>query len=556
MCRVANYVHTSIHFCLVVCTKILTLSATWWIYSDQQCPHFRRLTDNHPKCQSCIFGVGKTGCSRNNTCDFCVAWTDDMWDIEEESRERSAKRRKSRSKKKASVSSIVEMLGGALHSAHDVESTTVSSQPLSPAHSRTNGVSGRERSPCERSPGNGTGRKLARSPESPRHRPDGSGERRAKVGLSDERRHSPRPSPSGLESSHRDRSPLGQTNGRHEAGMESTSSPRARDLGGFPPADSPLGYDDSGLQEDPLSYASYAECAKGFSGTDGPYPDEGEDNMSSRHPSQDTQTAPAGESARDLQSFSAGRSAQKTVADGASRDTSCQKPAVSFVRVEDSLPNNDRTRQDEERPVAQPHVESNHSGQEGQGLALPAFESVLTARSGMTEVEALSRQGTALQPGTIYVETEGRCYYGDPHSTNWEVPPVFPATLPQVPVPSVRPAASVEAPDQQAMDSRFTMKELWTWCVCVRASCSGHSNQWRLFPLRGLRLQRRRPRRPPPLFHILLHCQNPVIPEGNLGIGGESIGIDAQGRAGPPMTLSQARRVPQLLCQIYDPWLA
>ena len=155
------------------------------------------------------------------------------WDIEEESRESSAKRRKSRSKRKASVSSIVEILGGALPSAHDVESTTVSSQPLSPAHSHTSGMSGKERSPCERSPDSRTGRKRARSPESPRHGPDGSGERRAKVGLSDERRHSPRPSPSGLESSHRAPSPLGQMNGHHEAGMERTSSPRARGMRGF-----------------------------------------------------------------------------------------------------------------------------------------------------------------------------------------------------------------------------------------------------------------------------------------------------------------------------------
>ena len=258
----ANYVHVSIHFCLLVCTKILTLSVTWRIYSGSkqggpgcqlvvifpQCPHFTRLTDNHPKCQSCIFGVGKTGCSCNNTCDFCAAWTDDMWDIEEESRERSAKRRKSRSKKKASVSSIVEMLGGALPSAHDVESTTVSSQPLSPAHSHSSGMSGREHSPGERSFDSRTGIKRARSPESPRHGPDRSGECRAKVGLSDERRHSPRPSPSGLESSHRDCLPLGQTNGCHEAGMQRTCSPRARDMGGSPPAESPLDYDDSGLR--------------------------------------------------------------------------------------------------------------------------------------------------------------------------------------------------------------------------------------------------------------------------------------------------------------------
>ena len=401
-----------------------------------QCPHFRHLTDNHPKCQSCIFGVGKTGCS-DNTCDFCAAWTDDMWDIEEESGDRSAKCRKSRSKKKASVSSIVEMLGGALPSAHDVESTTVSSQPLSPAHSRTSGMPGRERSPDERSPDSGTGRKRARSPESPRHGPDRSRERRVKVGLSDERRHSPRPSPSGLESSHRHHSPLGQSNGCHGAGMERTSSPRALDMGSFPPAESPLDYDDSGLQKYPLSYASYSEWAKGFSGTDGPYSDEGEDDMSSRHPSQDRQTALAGASARDLQSLSAGRSAQKIVTDGASRDAAYQKPAVSSVRVEDSLPNNDRTRQDEEHPVAPPPVESNHFSQDGQGFAMPAYESVLTSRSGMTEVEALSREGTALQPGTIYVDTEGRCYYGDTHSTIREVPPVFPATLPQVPVPSV-----------------------------------------------------------------------------------------------------------------------
>ena len=78
---------------------------------------------------------------------------------------------------------------------------------------------------------------------------------------------------------------------------------------------------------------------------------------------------------------------------------------------------------------------------------------------GQTEVEALSRKGTTLQPGVIYFDTEGQYYYGDAHSNIREVPPVLPGTLPQVPVPSVRPAASAGAPDQQAMESRFTMQE-------------------------------------------------------------------------------------------------
>ena len=38
------------------------------------CSHFRRLDDNHEKCQSCMYG-GAPGCTRLSRCHFCADWT-------------------------------------------------------------------------------------------------------------------------------------------------------------------------------------------------------------------------------------------------------------------------------------------------------------------------------------------------------------------------------------------------------------------------------------------------------------------------------------------------
>ena len=68
------------------------------------CSHFRRLDDNHEKCQSCMY-VGALGCTRLSRCHFCAAWTSSMWDAEERNRQATVKRCIRKKDKKASASS-------------------------------------------------------------------------------------------------------------------------------------------------------------------------------------------------------------------------------------------------------------------------------------------------------------------------------------------------------------------------------------------------------------------------------------------------------------------
>ena len=207
-------------------------------------------------------------------------------------------------------------------------------------------------------------------------------------------------------------------------------------------------------------------------------------------------------------------------------------------------PNNYRTGKNEERPVAQPPVESNHSSQDGQGLILPAYESVLTTRSDRRRLKHwaakaplcnlewyILTRGDSVIMVTLTLTSER--YLRFSRGQYLRFPSLAWGRLLRQEPPTNRPRTHVSP-----------CRNLWTWCTCVRASCRHQCNQWWPFPLRGLRPQHRRPGRPPPLCHNVLHFQNPVIPEGNLGIGGEGIGVDAHGRAGHPMTLSRARRVP------------
>ena len=106
------------------------------------CSHFRRLDDNHEKCQSCMYG-GAPGCTRLSRCHFCADWTSSMWDAEEKNRQAAVKRRIRKKDKKASASST----GEPMRPGYESSSEVFSSRNPSPADSRTSGYSGKGPSP-------------------------------------------------------------------------------------------------------------------------------------------------------------------------------------------------------------------------------------------------------------------------------------------------------------------------------------------------------------------------------------------------------------------------
>ena len=106
------------------------------------CSHFRRLDDNHEKCQSCMYG-GAPGCTRLSGCHFCADWMSSMWDAEEKNRQAAVKRRIRKKDKKASASST----GEPMRPGYESSSEVFSSRNPSPAHSRTSGYSGKGPSP-------------------------------------------------------------------------------------------------------------------------------------------------------------------------------------------------------------------------------------------------------------------------------------------------------------------------------------------------------------------------------------------------------------------------
>ena len=103
------------------------------------CSHFRRLDDNHEKCQSCMYG-GAPGCTKLSRCHFCADWTSSMWDAEERNRQAAVKRRIRKKDKKASASST----GEPTRPGYESSSEVFPSRNPSPAHSCTSGYSGKE----------------------------------------------------------------------------------------------------------------------------------------------------------------------------------------------------------------------------------------------------------------------------------------------------------------------------------------------------------------------------------------------------------------------------
>ena len=128
------------------------------------CSHFRRLDDNHEKCQSCMYG-GAPGCTRLSRCHFCADWTSSMWDAEERNRQAAVKRRIRKKHKKACASSTGEPTRPGYKSSSEV---FLSRNP-SPAHSRTSGYSGKGPPPPKVPSRDETRVELGRSPSRGRH---------------------------------------------------------------------------------------------------------------------------------------------------------------------------------------------------------------------------------------------------------------------------------------------------------------------------------------------------------------------------------------------------
>ena len=211
------------------------------------CSHFRRLDDNHEKCQSCMYG-GAPGCTRLSRCHFCADWTSSMWDAEEKNRQAAVKRCIRKKDKKASASST----GEPMRPGHESSSEVFSSRNPSPAHSRTSGYSGKGPSPKVHSRDE-TRVERGRSPSRGRH------------GVDEERIElvrSPAKAPRHEVRVERVRSPSPVCHER----MEPFCSPSVtRGQERSPGVDTLLDYDEKGLSDD--DFIGYDDFPKGFSGS-------------------------------------------------------------------------------------------------------------------------------------------------------------------------------------------------------------------------------------------------------------------------------------------------
>ena len=211
------------------------------------CSHFRRLDDNHEKCQSCMYG-GAQGCTRLSRCHFCAEWTWSMRDAEERNRQAAVKRRVRKKDKKASASST----GEPMRPGYESSSEVFLSRNPSPAHSRTSGYSGKGPSPKVRSRDE-TRVERGRSPSRGCH---GVDEDRI------ERVCSPSKAPRHEVRVERARSPSPVCHERMEP-SRSPSVPRGQERS--PGVDTFLDYDERGLSDDDV--IGYDEFPKGFSGS-------------------------------------------------------------------------------------------------------------------------------------------------------------------------------------------------------------------------------------------------------------------------------------------------
>ena len=208
------------------------------------CSHFRRLDDNHEKCQSCMYG-GTPGCTRLSRCHFCADWTSSMWDAEERNRQAAVKRRIRKKDKKASASST----GEPTRPGYESSSEVFPSRNPSPAHSRTSGYSGKGPSPKVQSRDE-TRVERGRSPSRGRHGVDED-----KIELV----RSPSKAPRHEVRVERARSPSPVCHERMEP-SRSPSVPRGQERS--PGVDTLLDYDERGLSDD--DFIGYDDFPRGF----------------------------------------------------------------------------------------------------------------------------------------------------------------------------------------------------------------------------------------------------------------------------------------------------
>ena len=371
------------------------------------CSHFRRLDDNHEKCQSCMYG-GAPGCTRLSRCHFCADWTSSMWDAEEKNRKAAVKRRIRKKDKKASASST----GEPMRPGYESSSEVFSSRNPSPAHSRTSGYSGKGPSPKVHSRDE-TRVERGRSPSRGRH------------GVDEERIElvrSPAKAPRHEVRVERVRSPSPVCHER----MEPFCSPSVtRGQERSPGVDTLLDYDEKGLSDD---------FPKGFSGSSPEHSCEDDELLAS--PPRPHLTPLPVDSPKDnpgrvgviCHREEAGSARTLPPGDGKSRGSWTGHQGVATAPGDEDSRGLRRTR----------------------GEALPPVDQEGPQRVNQDHVQAMN---PVLWNPSTFVDQDGT--YFQVMGTNLPTQSVL---VPQVPIMNP-PAAAAGAPGQQASDPKFTMRE-------------------------------------------------------------------------------------------------
>ena len=378
------------------------------------CSHFRRLDDNHEKCQSCMYG-GAPGCTRLSRCHFCADWTSSMWDAEEKNRQAAVKRRIRKKDKKASASST----GEPMRPGYESSSEVFSSRNPSPAHSRTSGYSGKGPSPKVHSRDE-TRVERGRSPSRGRH------------GVDEERIElvrSPAKAPRHEVRVERVRSPSPVCHER----MEPFCSPSVtRGQERSPGVDTLLDYDEKGLSDD--DFIGYDDFPKGFSGSSPEHSCEDDELLAS--PPRPHLTPLPVDSPKDnpgrvgviCHREEAGSARTLPPGDGKSRGSWTGHQGVATAPGDEDSRGLRRTR----------------------GEALPPVDQEGPQRVNQDHVQDMN---PVLWNPSTFVDQDGT--YFQVMGTNLPTQSVL---VPQVPIMNP-PAAAAGAPGQQASDPKFTMRE-------------------------------------------------------------------------------------------------
>ena len=378
------------------------------------CSHFRRLDDNHEKCQSCMYG-GAPGCTRLSRCHFCADWTSSMWDAEEKNRQAAVKRRIRKKDKKASASST----GEPMRPGYESSSEVFSSRNPSPAHSRMSGYSGKGPSPKVHSRDE-TRVERGRSPSRGRH------------GVDEERIElvrSPAKAPRHEVRVERVRSPSPVCHER----MEPFCSPSVtRGQERSPGVDTLLDYDEKGLSDD--DFIGYDDFPKGFSGSSPEHSCEDDELLAS--PPRPHLTPLPVDSPKDnpgrvgviCHREEAGSARTLPPGDGKSRGSWTGHQGVATAPGDEDSRGLRRTR----------------------GEALPPVDQEGPQRVNQDHVQDMN---PVLWNPSTFVDQDGT--YFQVMGTNLPTQSVL---VPQVPIMNP-PAAAAGAPGQQASDPKFTMRE-------------------------------------------------------------------------------------------------